>query len=118
MSKSRCDRCGTVLRPGAYYNVTVELKSDAEPLELTSGDLCQDTQQEIDELVDRMRDMDPATLEADVYKLMKFQVCRGCQQVLLHDPLQRTAITPAQWPAFDVDDFLESLGESDGDGTL
>ncbi len=109
----RCDRCGEKLRSGAYYDVTLEVKSDAEPLELTPGDLRRDTQQEIDELVDQMRDMDPASLEADVYKLMKFRICRSCQQVVLHDPLQRKKITPEEWPEFDVDDFLESLNDSD-----
>ena len=109
----RCDRCGDKLRPGAYYDVSLEVKSDADPLELTSADLRRDTQREIDDLVDEMRDMDPATLEADVYKLMKFRICRTCQQVLLHDPLQRGKITASEWPQFDVDDFLESLTESD-----
>lgn len=112
MSKRRCDRCGVVLRPGAYYNVTLEMKSDAEPLQLRATDLRRDTQKEIDELVERMQDADPTALEADVYKLMKFRICRGCQQVLLHDPLQRSIITPEQWPEFDVDDFLDSLGDS------
>ena len=113
MPKRRCDRCGTTLRPSAYYDVSLELKSDTEPLQLKPSDLHRDTQREIDDLVDRMRDTDAAALEADVYKLMKFRVCRGCQQVLLHDPLQRSALTPEEWPAFDVDDFLESLGDTD-----
>lgn len=113
MSKRRCDRCGEELRAGAYYNVTLELKSDAEPLQLKPGHLRHDTQREINELVEQMRDADPNALEADVYKLMKFRVCRGCQQVLLHDPLQRTSITADQWPDFNVDDFLESLGDPD-----
>ncbi len=113
MPKRRCDRCGAELRAGAYYNVTLELKSDADPLQFKASDLRRDTQKEIDGLVEQMRDADPKALEADVYKLMKFRVCRGCQQVLLHDPLQRSGLTPEQWPEFDVDDFLDSLGDAD-----
>lgn len=113
MPKRRCDRCGDVMRPGGYYDVTLEVKSDRGPLEITRDDLRRDTQAEIDDLVEQLKDVDPATLEADVYKLMKFRICRGCQQVLLHDPLQRGALSAQDWPEFDVDDFLDSL---DGDG--
>ena len=114
MPKLRCDRCGAELQAGSYYDMTLELKSDTEPLELTEG-LGRDLQAEIEELVDRTRDMDPAQLEADVYTQMQFRVCRGCQQVLLHDPLQRGSLSASDWPDFDVDDFLDSLGPDSPD---
>jgi len=109
MPKPRCDRCGAELRAGAYYEVTLEMKSDAEPIELADHLPARDLQAEIEDIIDRTRDMDPAQLEADVYTCKEFRICRGCQQVLLHDPLQRSGLSPEDWPEFDVDDFLDSL---------
>jgi hypothetical protein len=84
-----CDRCGKGLLIGedVRYEVTIEIKSAYDPLELTRDDLRKNFNDEILRLLDRMKDKDPQELEDEVYKIFKFDICLRCQKEIIKNPL-------------------------------
>lgn len=86
-----CDRCGETLlvESDVRYRVRIEVFAAYDPLELTRGDLERDLEQEMADLIERMRSMDPEELESQVYKRFDFDLCPDCQRRYLEDPLGR-----------------------------
>ncbi|MFH1231965.1 MAG: hypothetical protein V1709_10770 [Planctomycetota bacterium] len=84
-----CDRCGKGLLIGedVRYEVTVEIKSAYDPLELTRDDLRKNFNDEILRLLNQMKDKDPQELEDEVYKIFKFDICLKCQKEIIKNPL-------------------------------
>ncbi len=84
-----CDMCEKVLLvdEDVRYVVRVEGFAAYDPMEVASGDLARDLEAEMRALVERMRDIDPETLEARVYKAFRFDLCPACHAAYLKDPL-------------------------------
>lgn len=72
------------------YEVTIEIKSAYDPMEITDEDLKQDHLKEIKQLLKQMKDRDPQELQDEVYRVFKFDLCHQCQKKLLQNPLFTT----------------------------
>lgn len=81
-----CDK-GLLLDEDVRYEVTIEIKSAYDPMEITEDDLKKDYLSEIHRLLNKMKDCDPQELADEVYKVFKFDLCRTCQKKLLKNPL-------------------------------
>ena len=84
-----CDRCGKGLLIGedVRYEVTIEIKSAYDPLEITRDDLEKDSQEEILRLLNLMKNKNRQELEDEVYKKFNFDICLQCQKEMIQDPL-------------------------------
>lgn len=84
-----CDMCGKGLLADeeVRYEVTIEIKSAYDPMEIIQKDLKQDHLKEIERLMHQMKDNDPQELQDEVYRVFKFDLCRSCQKKLLKNPL-------------------------------
>lgn len=110
-----CDMCGARIGPGKLrYALKLTVFAAYDTLKIGFADLAEDYEDEIQELVEEMKDMDPRQLEEDVFKELSFDLCRSCQQGFIKDPLgkHRGRGTPgSSLPAFDVDEFLRRMEE-------
>ena len=84
-----CDVCGEslLIESDVRYRVRIEVFAAYDPLEISRGDLQRDLRKEMAELIERMKTMDPAELEDQVYKRFEYDLCPECQKVYLKDPL-------------------------------
>ena len=91
-----CDRCGKglLINEDVRYEVTVEIKSAYDPLEITRDDLRKNFNDEILRLLNQMKDKDTQELEDEVYKIFKFDICLKCQKEIIKNPLFQTAKQP------------------------
>lgn len=76
------------------YEVTIEVKSAYDPMELSPSDLMRDYRKEISELLERMKERDPQEMEDEVYKVFKFDLCLQCQKKFLKNPLFNKVDSP------------------------
>lgn len=86
-----CDRCGKPLLVDeeVRYVVDVRVYAAYDPMEITSDDLAADRRDEIRELTQKMREMDPKELEEQVYKRFTLELCPACQREYLKHPLPK-----------------------------
>jgi hypothetical protein len=93
MINFNCDMCGKPLLADedVRYVVKLEIYAAYDPMELTEADLEADHLEEISELVEEMKDMDPQELEDQVYKSFRFDLCPACQKQYIKDPLFRNS---------------------------
>ncbi|MEK7448381.1 MAG: hypothetical protein AAB019_02745 [Planctomycetota bacterium] len=84
-----CDRCGKglLLDEDVRYEVTIEVKSGYDPLEITREDLQKDFSAEIAVLLKQMKKKGKQALEDGVYKIFKFDLCLQCQKEFIKNPL-------------------------------
>ena len=84
-----CDRCGKGLLIGedVRYEMTIEIKSAYDQMEITRADLNKDFNDEILNLLNKMKHKTQQELEDEVYKLLKFDLCMECQKEMLKNPL-------------------------------
>ena len=84
-----CDLCGKglLIDEDVRYEVTIEVKSAYDPMEITKEDLKKDFSAEIKHLLDKIKDRSAEELQDEVYKLFKFDLCLSCQKKLLKSPL-------------------------------
>ena len=84
-----CDRCGKGLLIGedVRYEMTIEIKSAYDQMEITRADLNKDFNDEILNLLNKMKHKTQQELEDEVYKLFKFDLCMECQKEMLKNPL-------------------------------
>jgi hypothetical protein len=105
--------CGArIERNELRYVLQMSLFAAYDTLQIELTDLQKDYEDEIRDLVEKMREMDPKELEEDVVKQYSFDLCRRCQQKFKRNPLGQkggTAESPEDMPPFDVDDFLRRL---------
>ncbi len=107
-----CDGCGKVLhRHALRYTVKIEVKAAYDKMEITLLDLIRDHREEMRELVEKMKDRDPAELEEGVYKHIRLDLCPACQRVYIREPLRFHPEQTAPPPPVDIDRFLRSLGK-------
>jgi hypothetical protein len=108
-----CDMCGTrIERTMPRYVLNMSVFAAYETLEITASDLARNYEEEIKELIEKIKKMDPKQLEEDIAKQLHFDLCRACHQKFLKDPLgnqseSRRSSSPL--PPFDVDEFLRKI---------
>jgi hypothetical protein len=86
-----CDLCGKDLTDGtdARYVVRMEVFPATDPGQLVEGDLSDDNLEAVGEL---LRDGDETDIEpAPTYRKIRYDLCMGCHQKFLADPLGREA---------------------------
>jgi hypothetical protein len=89
-----CDLCGKHLAPGSdnRYVIKMEVFAAHDPAELTEADLDDDHMEAVSKL---LRDADDNLVDPDAlapaYKKMRYDLCPGCHQKFLRDPLGREA---------------------------
>jgi hypothetical protein len=83
-----CHRCGCTLRAGegSHYVVRIEAFADPTPPVLDEGDGFIDTNSEIADLLDEMKDMSERELMDQVYRRLTLHLCRPCYQIWIEDP--------------------------------
>ncbi len=97
MTVLRCQGCGRELPRGGLKYI-VELKSFADfdgYLEEYPGDI----EDGIDELLDAMEDVDPNTLEEDVYMERTYVVCKLCRDRFARDPFHDSGYEEGEYAA-------------------
>ena len=84
-----CDMCGKVLLADddVHYVVKIEVYAAYDPIELSEEDLEQDYTEEINELCEELEEADQQEEEEKVYKTFRFDLCAGCHEQFLRDPL-------------------------------
>jgi hypothetical protein len=84
-----CDLCGKTLlaEEDTRYVVKIEVYAAYDPMEIGGDDLREDHDDEIQGLLARMEDMEAEDLEDQVYKTFRFDLCPGCHEAYLKDPL-------------------------------
>ena len=91
MIRFRCDKCGRPLEPNATdrYIVSIEAYAAAGPLEFTEDEIARDHTAEINAVLDQLRHADPDTIEDQVYRRLRFDLCADCHRQFLDNPLDR-----------------------------
>ncbi|MDI6732483.1 MAG: hypothetical protein QME51_00410 [Planctomycetota bacterium] len=84
-----CDRCGRglLINEDVRYEVTVEIKSAYDPMEITDEDLRRNFTKDLARLLKVMEDKTEEELQDEVYKIFRFDICLQCQKELLKNPL-------------------------------
>ena len=86
MSEIRCHCCGKELPDGGLKYI-VEVKSFAD-FDGYLEDYPGEVEDGINELLDAMENMDPSSLEEDVYQELVYLLCKGCRDRFINDPFQ------------------------------
>jgi len=95
MIKYICDICGRELNEnGLVYDVKIEVKAKYNKLEISLSDLLADHMDEIKELIEKTKHLNPEKLQNDVYKSFSFHLCPDCQQHYIIDPLGQKQKSP------------------------
>ena len=83
-----CHRCGAVLQPGRsdFYVVRIEAFADPTPPRLTEDDLAGDVNDEIQRLIEQMKDMSEQELMDQVHRKLTIHLCGACYRVWIEDP--------------------------------
>jgi hypothetical protein len=96
------------------YVLNMSVFAAYETLEIAAADLSRDYEEEIQELIEEIKKMDPKKLEEDIAKQLHFDLCRPCHQKFLKDPLGnqgKGGHSRSPLPPFDVDEFLRQMRE-------
>ncbi len=84
-----CHRCGVDLTAGKgnFYVVRIEAFADPTPPNLTDAELQDlDVDEEINRLIDEMRDMSARDLMEQVYRRLTIHLCGRCYKQWIEDP--------------------------------
>ena len=118
----RCDGCGKEMRKGDLrYTVKIDVRAAYDVLEISLTDLVGNHRDEIEELLDDLKDKDPKEVEESIYKLIELDLCPRCQKAFIKSPLRFHPENADLKDSVDMDEFLKSLGFGegidDGEGT-
>ncbi len=93
-----CDRCdrGLLLEEDVRYEVTIEVKSGYDPMEITREDLKKDFSAEMSRLLRQMKKKGTRELEDSVYKVFRFDLCLKCQKEFIENPLSKLTVNNEQ----------------------
>ena len=88
MNRLTCDRCGNglLLDAPVRYEVSIEVKSAYDPLELMEEDLAR-ARSELHSLIERLKDYSTDQAQDEVYRKFRFDLCATCQKAFLAAPL-------------------------------
>jgi len=102
--KLRCDRCGIELgAEDGIYRVEIRVYADlTRSMPFVPPDR---NEVEIDELLQKLKDLEASLIEEDVHQEMSFLLCRRCKE--------RFAANPLNLPLGGAGDAPSSLSEDD-----
>ncbi|MDY0170106.1 MAG: hypothetical protein RBS80_26415 [Thermoguttaceae bacterium] len=92
MIRYACDLCGRELDPheDLRYVVRMEVYAAFDPTAAEDDDPDdRDHLEEIQEILERMRDIDDPQIGSDVYEQMRFDLCPECRKRFIENPLGR-----------------------------
>ena len=83
-----CHRCGAelTLGKGNFYVVRIEAFADPTPPDISADDLGLDLQEQMDRLIDELRDKSEQELMDQVYRKLTVQLCGRCYQQWIENP--------------------------------
>jgi hypothetical protein len=83
-----CRRCGNRLTPGQgnYYRVTIEAVADPAPPDFCAEDLAQDFEQQIKQLLDRLRNVTEREAMDQVFRRVVLYLCINCYRSWIDNP--------------------------------
>lgn len=89
-----CDACGRVIPPEeeTRYVVRVEVYAAIEDDSPHAADE-EDHLEEIEDLLERIDDESEDELDSSLYQQARYDLCEGCRERFLKDPLGRRAAT-------------------------
>jgi len=84
-----CDICGQELLQsrGLRYEVCIEVQAAYDPLNLSEDDLSRDLRAEIARVLQQLENVSLAEAQNQVYRRFEFDLCPGCQQKYVRNPL-------------------------------
>jgi len=89
MIRYECDKCRRRLAANDLhrYIVKIEAYAAAGPIEFAADDLTRDRRHEIEAVIDDLKRADPETMEDQIYRCFRFDLCRDCHGAFLSAPL-------------------------------
>ncbi len=89
MNGISCDSCGSglLIHSDVRYIVRIDVRAAYDPVEIPPEDLERDLSREIDDLIRRLEQADPRTVQDQVHRAFRFDLCPPCQALYLRDPL-------------------------------
>ena len=89
-----CDLCGKEILPelSQYYVLRMEVTAKGQT-ELTEDDLSSDNLEAVSQLLQALEDDGLAYHEAPPRQVMKFDLCPGCRNKFVKDPLNRESLS-------------------------
>lgn len=84
-----CDRCGKglLIDEDVRYEVKIIVKAACDPMELTAEDVAQSREDQINRLLEALKDLSPQEAQDQVYREFSFDLCLRCQREYLQNPL-------------------------------
>ena len=84
-----CDMCGKalLLDEDVRYVVKIEVYAAYDPMEVTEEEIDEDHTEELNQLCESLENADEREVEEQVYKTFRFDLCAGCHERYLKDPL-------------------------------
>ncbi len=83
MEERKCFRCGKGLQPGSlFYVVHIKVFSGFDGI---LSEPAEDIDQQLKDLLETARHLDPKELEKDVYEEMTLIVCKSCRDRFVED---------------------------------
>ena len=84
-----CDLCGKELTASddPRYVVKIEAYAGFDPTEITEEDLDQDHMEAVSQILQRDEALSSEELTAPLHKGFRFDLCPGCHEKFLKDPL-------------------------------
>jgi hypothetical protein len=84
-----CNRCGTDLKPGEgnFYVVRIEAVADPTPPSFSEDDLQHDPKEEIQRLIEQMRDLSEREAMDQVYRQVVLYLCGPCYRQWIEEPV-------------------------------
>ena len=83
-----CNRCNRELHPGDgnFYVIRIEAIADPTPPEFSLDDLRRDHRQEIEDLLNQMKDLSERELADQVYRQLTIFLCGPCYVQWIENP--------------------------------
>jgi hypothetical protein len=86
-----CDLCGKDLTAAGERRFVVKISAYAgfDPNEISEEDLDEDHMEAVAKLLQRDESLSSTAVEEDAFKGFRFDLCPGCHQRFIKDPLSR-----------------------------
>jgi hypothetical protein len=84
-----CSRCGIALRAGAgdFYLVRIQAMADPTPPSFSEEDLQHDPKEEIQRLMEQLRDLSAQEAMDQVYRQLVLYLCGPCYRYWIENPV-------------------------------
>jgi hypothetical protein len=83
-----CDRCHQPIEEGELrYVAKIQVYAAYDPLDITFQELQRDYTKEMEQILEKCKDLTEEELMRDVYVQFQFDLCRACQHAYIKDPM-------------------------------